>query len=104
MFRTQVDLAYDNRQSKNLFRWENLRKNAMKRQTEIHENLMFMQKNEMKKLRDWMTDMEDRISQMGEILFSTIKDHVKDQSMLELDITEHQVCSYFFIFWRSWDF
>ena len=63
----------------------------MKRQTEIHENLMFMQKNEMKKLRDWMTDMEDRISQMGEILFSTIEEHVKDQSMLELDITEHQV-------------
>ena len=69
----------------------------MKRQTEIHENLMFMQKNEMKKLRDWMTDMEDRISQMGEILFSTIEDHVKDQSMLELDITEHQV-SFFLIF------
>ena len=63
----------------------------MKRQTEIHENLMFMQKNEMKKLRDWMTDMEDRISQMGEILFSTIEIHVKDQTMLELDITEHQV-------------
>ena len=63
----------------------------MKRQTEIHENLMFMQKNEMKKLRDWMTDMEDRISQMGEILFSTIEEHVKDQSTLELDITEHQV-------------
>ena len=70
----------------------------MKRQTEIHENLMFMQKNEMKKLRDWMTDMEDRISQMGEILFSTIEDHVKDQSMLELDITEHQVSSFFVIF------
>ena len=70
----------------------------MKRQTEIHENLMFMQKNEMKKLRDWMTDMEDRISQMGEILFSTIEDHVKDQSMLELDITEHQVSSCSIIF------
>ena len=63
----------------------------MKRQTEIHENLMFMQKNEMKKLRDWMTDMEDRISQMGEILFTTIEVHVKDQTMLEVDITEHQV-------------
>ena len=70
----------------------------MKRQTEIHENLMFMQKNEMKKLRDWMTDMEDRISQMGEILFSTIEDHVKDQSTLELDITEHQVSFFFVIF------
>ena len=70
----------------------------MKRQTEIHENLMFMQKNEMKKLRDWMTDMEDRISQMGEILFCTIEDHVKDQSMLELDITEHQVSSCFVTF------
>ena len=76
----------------------------MKRQTEIHENLMFMQKNEMKKLRDWMTDMEDRISQMGEILFSTIEDHVKDQSMLELDITEHQVSFSFYNFLRSWDF
>ena len=76
----------------------------MKRQTEIHENLMFMQKNEMKKLRDWMTDMEDRISQMGEILFSTIEEHVKDQSMLELDITEHQVSLSFLFFERSWDF
>ena len=63
----------------------------MKRQTEIHENLMSMQKNEMKNLRDWMTDMEDRISQMGEILFSSIDEHNKDQASLEQDISEHQV-------------
>ena len=74
-----------------LLRWENLRKNAMTRQTEIHENLMYMQKNEMKHLRDWMTDMEDRISQMGEILYSRIDEHNKNQTTLEKDISEHQV-------------
>ena len=63
----------------------------MKRQTEIHVNLMSMQKNEMQNLRDWMTDMEDRISKMGEILFSTINEHSKDQATLEQDISEHQV-------------
>ena len=74
-----------------ILRWENLRKTAMKRQTEIHENLMSMQKNEMKKLRDWMTDMEDRISKMGEIVFSLISKHKKEQTALEQDISEHQV-------------
>ena len=63
----------------------------MKRQTEIHENLMFMQKSEMKNLRDWMTDMEDRISHMGEILLSSIEDHNTDQASLEQDISDHQV-------------
>ena len=74
-----------------VLRWENLRKNAMTRQTEIHENLMYMQKNEMKHLRDWMTDMEDRISQMGEILYSRIDEHNRNQTALEKDISEHQV-------------
>ena len=63
----------------------------MKRQTEIHENLMFMQKTEMKNLRDWMTDMEDRISHMGEILLSSIEEHNTDQAALEQDISDHQV-------------
>ena len=73
------------------WRWENLRKNAMKRQTEIHDSLMTMQKNEMQSLRDWMTDMEDRISKTGEILFSSINNHNKEQADLEQDISEHQV-------------
>ena len=63
----------------------------MKRQTEIHENLMFMQKNEMQILRDWMTDMEDRISQMGEVVFSSITQHQTEQTSLENDISQHQV-------------
>ena len=63
----------------------------MTRQTEIHENLMFMQKTEMKNLRDWMTGMEDRISHTGEILLSSIEDHNTDQASLEQDISDHQV-------------
>ena len=45
----------------------------------------------MQKLRDWMTDMEDRISKMGEIVFSLITKHKKEQTALEQDISEHQV-------------
>ena len=67
----------------------------MKRQTEIHENLMLTQKYEMQKLRDWMTDMEDRISKMGEIVFSSVNEHKTEQAALEQDISEHQVINLF---------
>jgi hypothetical protein len=43
-------------------RWEELRRQALSRQKELFDKLMLLQQKEMLKLREWMTDIEDRIS------------------------------------------
>ena len=74
-----------------LDRWESLRKKSMAREGRVHVKLMEMQRAEMKNLRDWMTEMEDRISKMGPILASTIDTQQTQQFDLEADISQHQV-------------
>ena len=47
-----------------LDRWEALRRKSMSREGRVHTKLMQKQREEMQNLRDWMTEMEDRISQV----------------------------------------
>ena len=63
----------------------------MAREGRVHVKLMEMQRAEMKNLRDWMTEMEDRISKMEPILASTIDTQQTQQFDLEADISQHQV-------------
>ena len=74
-----------------LDRWESLRNKSMAREGRVHVKLMEMQRAEMKNLRDWMTEMEDRISKMEPILASTIDTQQTQQFDLEADISQHQV-------------
>ena len=62
------------------------------REAKVHTKLMEMQKSEMQNLRDWMTGMEDRISQMDPIRASSIDAQQTEQLELEADISQHQVC------------
>lgn len=43
-------------------RWEGLRQQALERQNSLHEKLMELQRQEMQRLRNWMTETEDKIS------------------------------------------
>ena len=43
-------------------RWEGLRQQALDRQNSLHEKLMELQRQEMQRLRNWMTETEDKIS------------------------------------------
>ena len=43
-------------------RWEGLRQLALARQNSLHEKLMELQRQEMQRLRNWMTQTEDKIS------------------------------------------
>ena len=43
-------------------RWEELRQQALTRQKELFDKLMALQQKEMLNLREWMTEIEDRIS------------------------------------------
>ena len=59
-----------------LDRWEALRRKSMSREGRVHTKLMQKQREEMQNLRDWMTEMEDRISQVtSSTFFSLQKSH-----------------------------
>ena len=45
-----------------LFRWESFRASALGRQSEIIESLLHIQRNELAKVKEWMTITEDKIS------------------------------------------
>ena len=74
-----------------LDRWESLRKKSMSREGRVHSALMEMQRAEMRNLRDWMTEMEDRISKMEPVRASAVDTQQTQQFDLEADISQHQV-------------
>lgn len=52
-------------------RWEGLRQEALERQNRLHEKLMDLQRSEMQRLRNWMTETEDKISRYIKVSFES---------------------------------
>ena len=48
-----------------LCRWEKVRELAMSKQTELHRLVMKLQVNQMQELKCWMSEAEDKLSQIG---------------------------------------
>ncbi|XP_024083561.1 dystrophin-like isoform X3 [Cimex lectularius] len=74
-------------------RWETLRLNAIQKQSRIYEAVMTLQDMEIESLKQWMTQIEDRISKMAEVntdLSSSLKQQLHSHNQLLKDIEEKQ--------------
>ncbi|KAG1660545.1 Dystrophin [Nymphon striatum] len=73
-------------------RWEDLRTKAMNRQTKLHEVLMELQQNDLNKLRNWLTETEDRISRIGDIgpSLDNLHEQLEQQKKLQEDLVKQQ--------------
>lgn len=71
-------------------RWEELRVNAMEKQTRIHEILMKQQQKELENLRVWLTGTEDRISRLSGDCGMDLPALLDEVSRLKQDLQNQQ--------------
>ncbi|XP_066905851.1 dystrophin isoform X7 [Halyomorpha halys] len=73
-------------------RWETLRVNAIQKQSRIYDAVGSLQDEKVNSLRQWMTQIEDRISRMSEVGTNIIslKEQMETHNQLQQDIKKQQ--------------
>ncbi|CAH1402925.1 unnamed protein product [Nezara viridula] len=76
-------------------RWETLRVNAIQKQSRIYDAVGSLQDEKVNSLRQWMTQIEDRISRMSEVGTNVIslKEQMETHNQLQQDIKKQQTHS-----------